>query len=88
MAAVRDRLDLEDADPGELEAIGAEGIEVSVPARGSVRPVLNDMLKHLCSAISYGGASSLGEFQSAFWAAPERFLIKLSAAGKRESFER
>ncbi len=31
IGAVRDRLDLEDADPRELEAIGAEGIEVSVP---------------------------------------------------------
>ena len=29
--AIRDRLDLEDANAGELEAIGAEGMEVSVP---------------------------------------------------------
>src|SRR4051812_21020009 len=59
VGAVRDRLDLEDADPGELEAFGAEGLEVSVPARGSVRTIVHDMLKHLCSAISYGGAESL-----------------------------
>ena len=37
IGAVRDRLDLEEADPRELEALGAEGLEVSVPARGSVR---------------------------------------------------
>ena len=51
---------------GELEAIGAEGIEVSVPARGSVRTVIHDMLKHLCSAVSYGGATSLDEWRRAF----------------------
>src|SRR5207247_2280948 len=56
IGAIRDRLDLEEAAPGELEAIGAEGIEVSVPARGSARAVIREMLKHLCSAISYGGA--------------------------------
>ena len=57
IGAVRDRLDLEDADPREVEAIGAEGLEVSVPARGSVRAVIHDMLKHLCSSISYGGSA-------------------------------
>lgn len=37
ITAVRDRLDLEDADAREVEAIGAEGLEVSVPARESAR---------------------------------------------------
>src|SRR5207248_6011898 len=49
IGAIKDRLDLEDADAGELEAIGAEGLEVSVPARGSVRAVIHNMFKHLCS---------------------------------------
>ena len=66
ISAIRDRLDLEDADPRELEAIGAEGIEVSVPARGSARVIIHEMLKHLCSAISYGGARSLDELQEPF----------------------
>ena len=88
VAAVRDRLDLEEADPQEVEALGAEGLEVSVPARGSVRPVLHDMLKHLCSAISYGGAKSLRELREQFLADPERYLIKLSAASRAESFHR
>jgi IMP dehydrogenase len=88
IAAVRDRLDLEDADPRELEALGAEGREVSVPARGSVRAVLRNMVRHLCSAISYGGASSLGEFRDAFHADPRRFLIRLSPAARLESYER
>ena len=39
----RDRLDVEDAEAVDLEALGAEGMEVSVPARGSVRPILRDM---------------------------------------------
>jgi IMP dehydrogenase len=88
IAAVRDRLDLEDADPRELEAIGAEGLEVSVPARGSVRRALRNMVQHLLSAISYGGASSLAEFRESFRADPARYLIRLSAAAKAESFDR
>ena len=59
LQAIVDRLDVEDAEAADVEALGAEGMEISVPARGSVRPVLRDMLKHLCSAISYGGARSL-----------------------------
>jgi IMP dehydrogenase len=88
IAAVRDRLDLEEADPHEVEALGAEGLEVSVPARGSVRLVIADMLKHLCSSISYGGAGSLSELKGTFQANPERFLVKLSASARAESFQR
>ena len=88
IAAMRDRLDLEDAAVEELEAMGAEGLEFSVPARGSVRTVIGDMLKHVCSAISYGGARSLRELRELFWAHPDRYLIKLSAASRKESFER
>lgn len=86
--AIRDRLDVEDADRVELEAIGAEGMEVSVPLRGSARTVLRDMIKHLCSSISYGGADSLGELRRAFWANPSAFLIRQSASARRESYER
>ena len=88
LEAIVDRLDVEDADAADLEALGAEGMEVSVPARGSVRPLLRDMLKHLCSAISYGGARSLGELQDMFRKDPQRYVIRLSEAGRRESFDR
>jgi IMP dehydrogenase len=88
IGAIRDRLDLEDADPRELEAMGAEGLEVSVPARGSARLVIHDMLKHLCSAISYGGARSLQELRGRFWSDPERYLVKLTEAARAESFHR
>jgi IMP dehydrogenase len=88
LGAIRDRLDVEDADKVELEAIGAEGMEVSVPLRGSVRPIVRDMIKHLCSSISYGGAASLAELREMFWTTPERFLIRQSSSARRESYER
>jgi IMP dehydrogenase len=88
LEAIVDRLDLEDAEAADVAALGAEGMEVSVPARGSVRPVVHDMLKHLCSAISYGGATSLQELKRAFEADPWRFVIPLSASGRRESYDR
>ena len=86
--AIRDRLDVEDADKVELEALGAEGMEISVPARGSARTIVRDMIKHLCSSISYGGAESLSELRTLFWADPKKYLIKLSASARRESYER
>jgi len=88
LEAIRDRLDVEDADKVELQQIGAEGMEISVPARGSARTIVRDMLKHLCSSISYGGASSLGELRSLFWADPQRFMIRQSTSSRRESYER
>jgi IMP dehydrogenase len=88
LGAIRDRLDVEDADKVELEAIGAEGMEISVPLRGSVRPIVRDMIKHVCSSISYGGAASLQEVRERFWKDPARLLIKQSASARRESYER
>jgi IMP dehydrogenase len=86
--AIRDRLDVEDADEVDIEALGAEGIEVSVPSRGSVRPIIRDMLKHLCSSVSYSGAASLQAWRELFWADPGRSLVTLSESGRRESYER
>jgi IMP dehydrogenase len=88
IGAMVDRLDVEDADSVDVETLGAEGLEVSVPLRGSARPIIAGMLKHLSSSISYGGASGLTELKKLFWDNPEAYLIKLSAAGRRESFER
>jgi IMP dehydrogenase len=88
LEAIRDRLDVEDADQVEVEAIGAEGMEVSVPARGSARTIVREMIKHLCSSISYGGAASLRELREKFWADPDRYLIKLSSSSRRESYDR
>jgi IMP dehydrogenase/GMP reductase len=88
IGAMVDRLDVEDADTVDVETLGSEGLEVSVPLRGSVRPVIAGMLKHLCSSISYGGASNLAEIKKLFWESPERYVTKLSVSGRRESFER
>jgi IMP dehydrogenase len=88
IGAMVDRLDVEDSDTVDVDTLGAEGLEVSVPLRGSARPVIAGMLKHLCSSISYGGASTLGELKKLFWDHPDRYIIKLSASGRRESFER
>jgi IMP dehydrogenase len=88
LQAIVDRLDVEDAEASDVEALGAEGMEIAVPARGSVRPIIRDMLKHLCSAISYGGARSLGELQEMFRKDPARYVIRLTESGRRESFER
>jgi IMP dehydrogenase/GMP reductase len=88
LQAIVDRLDVEDADAADVEALGAEGMEISVPARGSVRPIVRDMLKHLCSAISYGGASSLSELREKFRAEPQRYVIRLTESARRESFDR
>jgi hypothetical protein len=46
------------------------------------------MLKHVCSAVSYGGAVTLEELRQAFWTDPGRFLIKLSSSSRAESFNR
>ncbi len=62
--AIKDRLDVEEEEVLDLQALGAEGLEVSVPARGSVRPIVQDTIKHVCSAISYGGASSLARAEA------------------------
>ena len=88
LQAIVDRLDVEDAETADVEALGAEGMEISVPARGSVRPILRDMLKHLCSAISYGGAGSLTELREMLERDPHRYVIRLSESGRRESFDR
>ena len=88
IGAMVDRLDVEDADVVDVETMGAEGLEVSVPLRGSARPIIAGMLKHLSSSISYGGASGLGELKKMFWECPEDYIIKLSSSSRRESFER
>jgi hypothetical protein len=46
------------------------------------------MLKHLCSAISYGGAGTLAELRQMFSKEPERYVIRLTDSARRESFDR
>jgi IMP dehydrogenase len=60
----------------------------AIPARGSARTIVREMIKHICSSISYGGAASLAELRQMFWSDPRKFLIKQSASARRESYER
>jgi IMP dehydrogenase len=81
----------DDVDPEEMERAldtPAEGQEMQVPYRGSVRDVLHRIRGHLQSAVSYGGESSLEAVRSRVLADPERYLIPLSGASVRESFDR
>jgi IMP dehydrogenase len=66
----------------------AEGQEMQVPYRGNVREVLHRIRGHLRSAVSYGGEITLSDVRRKVLARPEAFLIPLSDASRRESWER
>jgi IMP dehydrogenase/GMP reductase len=66
----------------------AEGQEVQVAYQGALRDLIQRFRGHLQSAVSYGGESSLAAVRAKVLAEPEAFLIPLSAASRRESFER
>jgi IMP dehydrogenase len=66
----------------------AEGQSVRVPYVGSVVGILARIRGHLQSAVSYAGESSLRAAHEKIAREPERFLIPLSEASRRESFVR
>ena len=66
----------------------AEGQEVQVPYRGAIRDVLHRIRGHLRSAVSYGGEKTLAEVRRKILAKPEAYLIPLTPASQRESYER
>jgi IMP dehydrogenase len=79
------------SDSDELEEAletPAEGQSVQVPYHGGVRDVLQRLRGHLRSAISYAGEESLAAVRAKVLADPASFLIPLSSASRRESFER
>ncbi len=77
----------EDALEGALET-PAEGQELQVPYKGSVVDILSRIRGHLQSAVSYAGETSLRAARAKIAADPERYLIPLSAASWRESYQR
>jgi len=84
---------LYDAEGGaeQLEAAldtPAEGQEVRVPYKGSVRGVLHRIRGHLRSAVSYAGGATLAEVRAQVVRDPLRYLVPLSEASRRESYER
>jgi IMP dehydrogenase len=66
----------------------AEGQQVEVPYRGSVVDILDRMRGHLRSSVSYGGEPSLEALRRKVVEEPMAFLIPLSGASARESYER
>jgi IMP dehydrogenase len=68
--------------------VPAEGQEVQVPYKGGVVDILHRVRGHLRSAISYAGGQTLAEVRARVVPHPLRFLIALSEASRRESYER
>lgn len=77
--------------PGTLESAlepPAEGQEVQIPYRGTVLDILHRIRGHLRSAVSYAGAASLAEARARILPDPLKYLIPLTEAARRESYER
>ena len=87
---MHDRLESEEIeDPYEISSrISTEGIEKDIVYKGSVVPVINEMIGHIASAVSYLSGLSLEEAKKIFWKNPERYLISQSLAAQKESFDR
>ena len=66
----------------------AEGQEMQVPYKGSVADVLSRIRGHLQSAVSYAGEQSLAKARAKIVPDPMKYLIPLSEAARRESYER
>jgi IMP dehydrogenase len=66
----------------------AEGMQIQVPYKGAVDGVLHRIRGHLQSAISYAGETSLEAARQKILSDPMSYLIPLSAASQRESYDR
>ena len=65
-----------------------EGQEIQVPYRGGVVDILHRSRGHLRSAVSYAGCESLAGAREMTLPDPLQYLIVLSDAARRESYER
>jgi IMP dehydrogenase len=68
--------------------VPAEGQEVQIPYKGSVLEILRRIRGHLRSAVSYGGAERLSDVRQKVLADPMKYLVPLSEAARRESYDR
>lgn len=66
----------------------AEGMQIQVPYKGSVDEVLHRVRGHLQSAVSYAGETSLEAARKKILSDPMKYLIPLSAASRKESYDR
>ena len=78
----------DEADIDDALATPAEGQEIQIPFRGSVVDILHRIRGHLHSAVSYAGERSLREARAKVVTDPFDYLIPLSPAAHRESYER
>jgi IMP dehydrogenase len=78
----------EEEDVDEALETPSEGQEVQVPYKGSVVDILERIRGHLRSSVSYAGGESLAEVRANIVRDPEAYLIPLSEASRRESYER
>ncbi len=88
-AVMESLYDSEDSDAVDAAlATPPEGQEIQVPYRGSVVDILHRIRGHLRSAVSYAGCDSLEKTREAILPDPLEYLIALSEASRKESYER
>lgn len=81
--------DVEDTEQVEAALeIPAEGQEMRVPYKGSVVSILQRIRGHLQSSVSYAGETTLEDARRKILPEPLEYLIPLSEASRRESYER
>lgn len=66
----------------------AEGQEMQVPYKGSVTDILHRIRGHLRSAVSYAGSDTLAGARAKILPDPLAYLVPLTPAAQRESYER
>jgi len=82
---------LYDESPEDVDAAletPPEGQETQIPYQGSVVDILHRVRGHLRSAVSYAGGVSLAEVRAKVLPNPLEYLIPLSEASRRESYDR
>ena len=77
-------------DPEEvlINSQAQEGQSVTVPYVGSVTEVIKRIKDHLRSAVSYAGEKDLYGAHKKVSSSPGDYLVKLTEASRKESFER
>jgi IMP dehydrogenase len=78
----------DDAEVESALSTAPEGQEIQVPYRGSVVDILARIRGHLASSVSYAGELNLRAAREKIVSDPMRYLVPLSEASRRESYER
>ncbi len=87
-AVLRTQHGAEEVDIEQALETPPEGQEIQVPFKGSAVDILVRVRGHLRSAVSYAGAPSLPQARAEVVRDPMEYLIPLSDAAKRESWDR